>query len=205
MKNEIGSVFGRLIVLRFAPSQGGKARWLCRCSCGNDKTVTGDSLRQGKVQSCGCYQQECRSATRKTHGMSRTPTYRSWQEMRVRCSDPTVISFSNYGGRGISVCARWHSFENFLTDMGVRPSESSLERNDNTKNYDPNNCRWATRTEQNRNKRSNRVLLYKGERRCLSEWCERLAIPYPRTYYRVFVKGWPVGDAFELPNKRKPS
>jgi hypothetical protein len=135
--------------------------------------------------------------------MSKTPTYRSWQEMHARCTDLTAISFPNYGARGIKVCARWNSFENFLNDLGTRPVGHSLERNDNFKNYTPKNCRWATRTEQNRNKRSNRVLLYKGELCCLSEWCERLAIPYSRTYYRVVVKKWPIEKAFEEPHQRK--
>jgi hypothetical protein len=201
IKNEIGNTYGRLRVQKEAGSVSGKAVWVCACSCGNTKLVTGDCLRTGKVRSCGCYQDEFRKAgTNKTHGMSRSPTYRSWQEMKVRCYDPTSISFPNYGGRGISVCKRRRtSFEHFLIDMGVRPKGTSLDRENNNLNYSPRNCKWSARNEQNRNKRSNIVVRYKGESRCLSEWCDVLNVPYPRSYYRLVVKKWPAKKTFETP------
>ena len=198
IKNEVGKIYGRLVVVERSPSVGGKAMWLCRCSCGNTKTVSGDSLRQGKVRSCGCFQQESRTKAR-THGMSRSPTYRSWQEMRVRCNDKFAISYANYGGRGVRVCKRWDRFENFLADMGVRPKGAFLERKNNNRNYTPKNCVWATRLQQNRNKRSNVTVEYKGRKTCLSAWCEELDLPYPRMYYRIVVKGWVARTAFETP------
>lgn len=209
MKDEIGNVYGRLTVIARAGSAGSKAAWLYRCSCGVEKIASGDSLRQGNIKSCGCYRREFSTTKNTTHGMTRTPTYRSWQEMRVRCADPTSISYPNYGGRGIKVCKRWARFENFLADMGVRPEGLSLDRRNTAKNYIPSNCKWSSRTEQNRNKRSNVVVSYRGKRRCLSEWCELLSLPYPRVYYRIVINKWATARAFETPTlrptKRNPS
>lgn len=200
IKDEMGHTYGRLTVTEAAESIKGKGAWLCVCTCGNHKVVTGDSLRTGKIKSCGCLQAEHRNAGRPTHGMSRTPTYKSWQEMRTRCEDPKAISFPNYGGRGIKVCERWrNSFENFLEDMGPRPAGRSLDRKRGAEGYSPSNCVWSTRTEQNRNKRSNVLVKYKGREQCLSAWCEELKIPYGRTYHRIVIKGWPAAIAFEAP------
>ena len=199
MKNEIGNTHGRLTVVSQAPSLNGKAAWLCRCSCGNSKIVTGDCLRTGRVASCGCYRIECYGKNSTTHGMARTPTYRSWQEMRVRCNDPTAISFPNYGARGIKVCERWNKFENFLADMGVRPHGTSLDRKNGNKGYYKGNCQWATRLEQNRNRRGNVLIRYNRSTKCLAEWCEELALPYQRMYKRIVTNNWPPKRAFETP------
>ena len=197
-KDETGKVFGRLTVISFAGSNSGKAEWNCICECGKNKIASGDSLRTGKIKSCGCFQKESRGQNLKTHAMSRSPTYRSWQEMKQRCFDPSAISYPNYGARGISICKRWMKFENFLADLGVRPEGTSLERNNNSKGYSKSNCRWASRKEQNRNKRSNVKIKYRGKTKCLSEWCEELKLPYPRTYYRI-SNGWSPVKAFETP------
>lgn len=195
--NETGNIYGRLIVLERNGSINNKAAWLCQCSCGNRKVVTGDSLRTGNVSSCGCYQRECRGLGNRTHGMTRTGTYRSWQEMKTRCNDPSSISYPNYGGRGITICERWTKFENFLEDMGERPEGCSLDRKNNSAGYSKRNCRWVSRTTQNGNKRNNRVVRYKGKVMCLAAWCSRLDLPYPRTYHRVVIQGWPAKKAFE--------
>ena len=197
VKNELGNKYGRLLVIEQVASINEKAAWLSRCDCGNTKIVTGDSLRTGKVSSCGCYQKEMYGLSSKTHGMSKTQTYRSWQEMKTRCFDKTSVSYKNYGGRGITVCKRWDKFENFIFDMGVRPKGATLDRIKTNKGYSPSNCKWSTRTEQNRNKRSNILISYKGEKLCLSEWCEKLNLKYPRTYNRIVVNKWPVAKAFE--------
>lgn len=198
-KNELGNTYGRLTVISQTASVNEKAAWLCACSCGNSKVVTGDGLRTGRVVSCGCYRSECYGKNSITHGMARTPTYRSWQEMRTRCSDPTSVSFPNYGERGVKVCRRWKKFENFLADMGIRPVGTSLDRRNVNKGYSKSNCRWATRVEQNRNKRSNVMVRYNRTTKCLSAWCEELNIPYPRTYNRIVINGWSPKKAFETP------
>ena len=203
VKNEIGNTYGKLVVIERAASHTDKAAWLCQCVCGTAKVVSGDSLRQRKIVSCGCFQAESRRTANATHRMTKTPTYRSWQEMKVRCTDPSSISYANYGSRGITFCKRWLKFENFFADMGVRPKGASLDRKNNDRNYCPSNCRWSTRKEQNRNKRSNVSIMYRKETRCLSEWCEVLNLPYPRMYHRIVVNNWVPKIAFETPNLRE--
>lgn len=199
LKDELGKVFNRLTVIGRFNSIKGKARWLCRCSCGNELIVTGDSLRQGRVGSCGCFRKDHSKLAKLTHGMSGTSTYRSWQEMWIRCTDPSAISFQNYGGRGIKVDSRWEQFENFFADMGVRPKGTSLDRIDNNADYSPENCKWSSKTEQARNKRNNVLVKYRGREQALAAWCEELNLPYSRTYNRIVIQKLDAANAFEKP------
>lgn len=105
-----------------------------------------------------------------------TPTYFCWQDMRKRCSSPSMKSYKYYGGRGIHVCKRWESFKNFLADMGEKPAGTSLDRIDNDGNYEPSNCRWSTASMQQRNKRNNRFLTLNGERLCVTDWARRIGL-----------------------------
>jgi hypothetical protein len=158
----IGMRFGRLIVVSRARNHESPAGhltlcWECHCDCGQRSEVATHDLRSRHTRSCGCFSAEQLAGANRTHGMTRTPTYRSWQAMITRCTNPRRAAWKNYGGRGISVCARWRLFENFLTDMGERPAGTSIERINNDGNYEPSNCKWGTRKEQSRNSRQARL------------------------------------------------
>jgi len=168
-----GRRFGRLTIIADAKvKRGGHTAWQCQCDCGNNTIVRGDSLMSGKTQSCGCQRLEAITS----HGMKHSSTYRSWSDMKSRCNDPNTLDYKRYGGRGIKVCDRWNAFQLFYADMGEKPKGLSLERIDNNKGYSPDNCKWATRKEQSRNQRPNRMITYFGETKCLAEWAESLGI-----------------------------
>ena len=133
-----------------------RARWRCQCDCGKECLVVPKHLVTANTSSCGCLRERIRPLlkSRLKHGMSHLPEYTCWRNMIKRCCDAQGQQFPNYGGRGITVCSRWMEFENFYADMGSRPSgDYSLDRINNDGNYEPDNCRWATRIEQNRNQR----------------------------------------------------
>jgi hypothetical protein len=154
-----GQRFGRWTVLAFAKSDArGQAHWLCKCDCGEQKVVRGADLRNGSTFSCGCFKTAASILRNIRHGHARhgsiSPEYRSWYALRGRCTNPKNTRYGDWGGRGIRVCDRWRSFDNFLADMGRKPSpEYSIERRDNDGHYEPSNCYWATRKEQRANQR----------------------------------------------------
>lgn len=170
-----GKVFGRLTAVSAAPnSKSGQTAWHCQCECGNTTVTTSMNLVRGRARSCGCLQREIVSRKSTTHGKAHTPTWWTWRGMVSRCSVPTNGSFPNYGGRGIVVCERWKRFENFLEDMGERPENKTLDRIDNNGNYEPSNCRWATKAEQVRNKRTTVKVEFNGRTMTYSEWAREL-------------------------------
>jgi hypothetical protein len=186
----IGKKFDRLVVLALSHRNAqGRIFWRCRCDCGNEAVVSGTNLRRGTTRSCNCLRAE---VERGTHGLSHTPEYASWIQMLHRCNNPERTKYEYYGGSGITVCRRWLQFENFLADMGARPTPThTLERKNNKRNYTPGNCRWATRKEQAQNRRNSVLLTYKGKTQTVAAWAEQLGKSYGTIYTRHKV-GWPV-------------
>ncbi|MFZ6813589.1 hypothetical protein ACO0K3_03910 [Undibacterium sp. Rencai35W] len=173
--------FGRLLVTSYI-----LGKWLCQCDCGNTRSVQGHHLRNGNTKSCGCYRNEFSEIHVTTHGQSKSALYLIWTGMKDRCGNPNNPNYDRYGGRRITVCDRWaNSFEDFSADVGKRPRGTSLDRIDNDGNYEPSNCRWATKIVQARNTSGNRYFTINSEKRSLAEWCEINNLPYQRVYARL--------------------
>lgn len=196
-----GEKFGELIALRPVPgSRNIPARWLCQCSCGNQKSIRSCSLRRGATQSCGCKSVQITRRLMTTHGKSRTAIYGVWSGMHSRCGNPNLKSYRDYGARGITVCKRWESFDNFLADMGMPAKGMTIDRADNNKNYEPGNCRWISRKEQSRNKRNSIVITYGGRTLSLAEWSSILGLSY-YTLHSRYKNGCPADRILE-PKRR---
>lgn len=192
-----GSKFGRLSVVKLDSPKGRRICWLCLCECGNQVAVRSNSLRVGETQSCGCKQRDEVAKRSKTHGHTRgsngkypTSEYYAWFSAKSRCCNPKNKGYKHYGARGITICRQWReSFEVFLHDMGPRPPGYSLDRKNNSGNYEPGNCRWSTRKQQNQNTRRNVLAIIGGETHCVTEWVNRLGINRGAVSSRL-QRGW---------------
>jgi len=186
-----GRVFGRLTVIaRDYTSIKSQARWICNCSCGNTTIVFGNNLRKGSTRRCGClFLESIRETSNHVikHGRHSSPEYQAYHDMLQRCYNDKVRNYHRYGGRGIEVCFEWRvSFENFFRDMGLRPSKRySLDRIENDGNYEPGNCRWATREEQDNNKSANVRYFIDGDSLTISQISRRYNIPRARLESRL--------------------
>lgn len=170
------------------------ARWFCRCDCGRGVVAYGQDLERGRVKSCGCLNAE----RIMQHGMSNSHVYAVWQAMLQRCENPNAQRYDIYGARGISVCERWHRFENFFADMGNRPKGFSLDRIDVDKGYCKENCRWATTVQQANNKQKNRIIEFNGEKATLAEWAACKGLDWFTLRGRLEL-GWSIDRAFNEP------
>ena len=204
-----GKRFGKLTVIEIAGWMREKhsrcIMWKCKCDCGNIIYVPTHSLNSGNTTSCGCKKIEFIARRSRTHGMTKTRTYASWYAMKRRCSEKSKKHKKDYYDRGIKVCERWEkSFENFLSDMGVRPEGMTLDRIDVNGNYEPSNCRWADATTQANNARSNYAIIYNGVKGGTLYWSEKTGIPASIIRCRIRA-GWDVSDILnvKLGEKRK--
>ena len=187
-----GRKFNKLTVISYSNTKKGNTHWNVKCDCGNSLVVNGSYLLNNHTKSCGCLQ----GSGIVTHGKTQTLSYETWGRMKTRCLNAKNKDYKYYGGRGITICNRWrNSFENFYKDMGDRPDGMTLERIDNSKGYEPNNCKWATHEEQCNNKRNNCILTYRGISLNLVQWAKRLRINKSTLYWRI-RQGWPIQKAF---------
>lgn len=198
-----GLRFTRLLVLSQAQSdKNGNARWNCQCDCGKTTVSSGFTLRNGEAKSCGCLTTEQLNERRGvTHRMTGEPEYLCWSGMIQRCTNPKSRRWNRYGARGIGVCERWLTFDNFYADMGKRPSPThTLDRINNDAGYDPSNCRWATKSEQNRNHSANHMVTYKGQRVPLVTAIEMSGTGINRsTVQGRLGRGWSIEAALDHP------
>ncbi len=188
-----GKRFGRLVVTGRAPARprDKNAMWTCQCDCGGWAVVAASNLA-ASTRSCGCLAREAAARLlhvaryTQTHNLSQSLEYKSWCAMKQRCGNPNNPHYPNYGARGITVCERWHSFENFYADMGPKAkSGMSVERVNNDGNYCPENCIWATPKIQGKNTRMNKYITIDGQRLNMKDWCELFGVarttPYEMT------------------------
>ena len=199
-----GMKFNRLTVIKRAENNKyNRAQWLCKCDCGNTIVVSGNALLKSNTKSCGCLNKEnYRKSNNKKHGMSETRLFHCWTAMKARCRDKNLKAYKNYGGRGIKVCDEWEhdftAFYNWSMDNGYK-DDLTIDRKDVNGNYCPENCRWITKEEQARNKRTNRYIEYNGETKTIAEWARIAGIE--RSVLRGRIdRGWTMKKAMSTPS-----
>lgn len=200
-----GQRFGKVTVLsRVANNKHGRAVWLCKCDCGNEKEIPAANLKSGRTTSCGCYSRGLKRKTG-THGMTNTRIFHEWQSMLQRCNNPNSQRYKDYGGRGIKVCDEWiDSFVSFCEwslDNGYNET-LTLDRKDVDGNYSPDNCRWITNFEQQSNKRNNRIIECSGEKHILNEWSRITGLRAQTIAWRI-DRGWSIEDALYTPSRKQ--
>lgn len=197
--NLVGKRFGRLVVVSESDKRT-KSRgmyWICKCDCGATKEVASQHLIRGMVQSCGCYNKEKAIEKNTKHGYYGTPTYKSWDKMIQRCTNPKCREYMWYGKRGITICEEWKDFANFVADMGERPKGTTIDRIDVNLGYFKRNCRWASAKTQANNTRRNTLITYKGETKTLAEWAVEKGLKYDVLYSRINRYGWSIEKALD--------
>jgi hypothetical protein len=200
----IGQRFERLLVIEEASPYIWKChrhrRWKCQCDCGNVIVAHDNNLKRRTVLSCGCWTLDRLTKHGHNNVGKTTKTYRAWQAMKSRCYNQKVACYDRYGGRGIRVCDRWlESFENFLSDMGECPPGLSLDRLDNSGNYEPENCEWRSRVDQTNNRRSNVYIEWQGKKMTLADAARFVGLPYYVVRSRISDHGWSSEKALTTP------
>nr|DAI89519.1 MAG TPA: hypothetical protein [Caudoviricetes sp.] len=182
-----GERFNMLEVVKLHGSAKSKhLLWECICDCGNTRIVKGIHLRNNQVENCGC---RPKTHKMKIYRQAHYHEYRTWQGIKERCNNPNCKAYHNYGGRGISICDRWlNSFMNFYEDMGDRPENTTLDRKNNELGYYKENCRWATISEQSKNKRTNKHITYNDSVMTISEFRELIGVPGSLVYHHLKTK-----------------
>lgn len=202
-----GQRFGRLVCVEHLGREHHSSMWRCLCDCGESIKAQATALKSGARLSCGCYRRERMGTLMRKHGerggaarAKTSPEYKAWDSMKARCYNPTDKAWKWYGARGIGVCDRWRSdFAAFLADMGRRPGPAySIERKDGAKDYCPDNCAWATATEQARNRSNNRRVFFCGAEMTLAAAAALAGLPYKTVKSRL-GKGWSLDDALSEP------
>jgi hypothetical protein len=207
-----GKKFGRLLIVGFSENRPGRrgVHVECLCDCGATKVISVYNIINGRIKSCGCLHSETSARNGRSsfrHGLIKTSEYSTWRSMFARCYNPKDKRFDRYGGRGITVCDRWLvSFEAFYADMGPKPSPAhSIERLEVDEGYSPENCVWATSTQQSRNRSNTVRLSYDGETKPLVDWAEQVGIAVSTIRKRIFTYNWTVERALTVPVARSKS
>lgn len=205
--NLIGQKFERLTVIKKIDNDNqGRPRWLCQCSCGEIVVVRGYALRSGRTKSCGCLHRDIVKKLNTIHGHNQvnkiSPTYQTWRGMITRCINSNSTDYHHYGDRDITICDRWLKFENFLKDMGERPSNLTLDRINNNLGYCKENCKWSTQKQQTRNTRRNNLITFNEETQCIAAWAEKFKLQPSTLRYRLKI-GWPIEKALTTPARKK--
>ncbi len=200
----IGKSFERLTVIDlFDKDRDHNLKWLCLCKCNNEIIVLGCNLRSGHTKSCGCLQKNMASMANITHGHSQNDkTYKTWNQMIQRCTNPNNKDYKNYGGRGIKVYKRWLKFEIFYEDMGDAPPGLQIDRIHNDKGYFKKNCRWSTPKQNNNNKRNNHYITAFNKTQTMMQWSEELGIPYTTLKERINTYKWTINRALTTTVRR---
>lgn len=185
---------------RVLPSGQSKRMAMFKCKCGKEFISMVDNVKRGLATSCGCVQKQRNLEACKTHGLTHTSEFNIWNTMLQRCNNKNNKYYNDYGGRGIEVCLRWHTFINFYNDMGTRPDKSfSLERINNNKGYCKANCKWDTKKNQANNRRNSLNITYNGAMKTLANWARELNMPYNLIRRRIKRNGWSIEEAFTTP------
>ena len=196
-----GQKFNRLTAIKFSHKIQARYYWEFLCDCGNKKIIEKSSVIHSRVKSCRCFQKEIAKQTGKnykTHGMTGTRFYFIWNNLVRRCNDKKFINYKIYGRRGIKCL--WNSFEEFYKDMFPTYKENlTIERIDNNGNYEKSNCVWATQKEQQRNRRNNKLITFKEQTKCVSEWAEIMKIKRCTLHTRLDKLNWSVEKALTIP------
>lgn len=205
MQNLIGYKFGRLTVLAWhGKNKQGNNTWLCECECGNKVVVRTADLNNGHTKSCGCLTKDNFRKVITKHEKRNTRLYSVWSNMRNRCNNPSSERFNQYGGRGITICKEWEHFETFYEWALANGYSNNLtiDRIDNSKGYSPNNCRWASSSEQNSNTRRNHLITYGGKTQTMTQWAEEIGIVVGTLESRLNRSHWSIERALTTPKQR---